>query len=393
MKTTWYFLFLIILAALGGHAGESDQPVAKLPATIKPEPGKLSLLADYSAKKGGGIPLYLVNTTPGDILVPSQDGDVYAKLEFKNAKGNWQRAQDHWYGWCGNSYYSLRLRSQHFLKFVGYQPGEGKQAVIRYVIYPNREIASNIGKGVVAAKDIERAANDAMALSSGSFDFVSSVALGKRKLKSGKDRQRNAIRALASKRFDLKKSRKVLEQVRNAFPEHEREVQSAFRRLKRVERLTSHPASLMAEKSDIEKLYGSPIELSEDEHYPFSVYKYSNGRTSWVMQIYYKDGRVGNVTYQKYLNSTGKPITFDDNDIKMIMGNSRHWSDWKEVKSNPSEPRGSIPGLGNSYAERVFVAEFMEANCAFVQIWENGVIQASTTQFLKHFEKEKKERD
>jgi hypothetical protein len=217
--------FGMMFSCLLAQAREPDTPNADLPRHVLPQSGKLTLFADYMTKTAdGSISVYLINGTKQDVTLSAQDGDVYLKLECKDDMGHWTRAQPHAFSWCGNSYfYSPKIRPSHFLLIKGYQPKAGDLRAIRYSLYNQEiELSSNVGGGLVTVRDVDLASRDVMAISSGDFEFVSDIALGKNKLKNELDHndlQDVAIRALAYKRFDRKKSQKVLFQVRTAFPD------------------------------------------------------------------------------------------------------------------------------------------------------------------------------
>jgi hypothetical protein len=119
--------------------------------------------------------------------------------------------------------FSPKLRPDHFLVIAGYQPKEGKTQKVRFSFYGQTiDRSSNLGTGIVNAKDIETAAHDAMAIKTGSFKFVSAVALGVKVLADNNldhnmSLQRVAVLTLSSTRFDTEKSQKVLLQVAKKF--------------------------------------------------------------------------------------------------------------------------------------------------------------------------------
>lgn len=83
-------------------------------------------------------------------------------------------------------------------------------------------MSSNVGLGLVSAEDTKKAANDAMAVSTGNFKFVSDVALGNIVLKNEMDHitdlQDRAIDTLGYGKFPVKEARKVLSEVAKKFP-------------------------------------------------------------------------------------------------------------------------------------------------------------------------------
>ncbi|PWU17066.1 MAG: hypothetical protein C5B50_12040 [Verrucomicrobia bacterium] len=231
-------LLLLIFARTSGFASDSDLPNEQLPKEVRPELGKLALVADYGVRgTKGSIPVYLINAGTNEIYLEAQDRDIYLKLEVLDASDHWVRAQPHAFSWCGNSYFDLpRVRPGHFLKVNGYQPTNGQTQIIRFSLHGQEiALASNIGAGLANARDIDLASRDVMAVSEGSFGFVSMVAVGQQYLTNemdhNKDLQEVAIRTLGSERFEVSASRKVLKEVLRKFPKYKRQVESAMKSL------------------------------------------------------------------------------------------------------------------------------------------------------------------
>jgi hypothetical protein len=184
------------------------------------------------------VDVYLINLSDRDITLRSQDLDVYLKLETQNSVGDWVRAQPHAYSWCGNSYmFQPTVRKQHFYRIPGYQPSKGRNAKIRFRLYeqPGMTLISQVGDGIVSDTDISTSASDALAVSSGDLAFVSSVALGERKLTNKTDHigdlQGYAIGTLASGRFSKDKVIPVLDAIAAKFPDRKEELQHARTRV------------------------------------------------------------------------------------------------------------------------------------------------------------------
>lgn len=187
-------------------AERSGQPLSTLPANVIAPAGQFTLFADYNDKNEQGIAIYIVNRTDSPVTLSSQDGDVYLKLEYQDASGEWVRAQPHAYSWCGNSYVDTPLSVNRYKVFRGFVPAGGKDATVRYSLYgKSLNVHSNIGVGIVNDEDIRKAASDALAVRSGSLDFVTKVALGKIELRNEMDHitdlRSTAIRVLAGQRF------------------------------------------------------------------------------------------------------------------------------------------------------------------------------------------------
>lgn len=229
---------LIMLAGASTSVQSAESSILFLPGHIKAEDGQVSLFADYgSIGTNGRVPVYLVNQSTEPLMLNTQDGDIYLKLEFKDESGRWIRAQPHAYSWCGNSYmYRPVVRPGHYVLTSGYQPINGVSRTIRYRLHSQAiELSSNIGIGVVADADIERASRDAMSVKEGDFDFVSRIALSEAPVENNMDHIRDlrssAIWQLGSGRFDAEKSMEVLLVVRDTNPELEQSANYALQKL------------------------------------------------------------------------------------------------------------------------------------------------------------------
>ena len=181
---------LLLLGVLPGAivtAGEkllvapgASLPVRALPSQVKAPDGKLTLFADYSDVRGEHVVLYVVNRTKKGLRFFSQDGDLMVKLEARSKEDKWQRAQEHRFSWCGNSYMVMpELKPGHFFRFLGYYPSKGEERLVRYRTYesgPGEELVSNAGKGCVSPKLIEECRGDSMAAYRGDFETVAAIA-------------------------------------------------------------------------------------------------------------------------------------------------------------------------------------------------------------------------
>src|SRR6187402_561751 len=98
----------MVLPAIASPAAESRDPplklLADLPKHILPIQDKLALIADFQNRKNGLVSLYLINATKADVVIPTQDGDLYCKRTAQDADGTWRRCDSHQYSDCGNSY-------------------------------------------------------------------------------------------------------------------------------------------------------------------------------------------------------------------------------------------------------------------------------------------------
>lgn len=164
---------LLCAAALAQEA----RPLADLPAGVAAPDGKLTMFADFEAKKDGFVPVYVVNRTAKPVLLPAQDGDPFLKLEGRAQDGAWERAQSHMHSWCGNSYFPMpKLAPQTFHVFRGKTAAAGRKTKVRYRLYSLVPLVSNVGEGLVDPKEIEAAKRDRMAVDFGDYAFVSRAA-------------------------------------------------------------------------------------------------------------------------------------------------------------------------------------------------------------------------
>jgi len=228
--------FAFVLAAQALNAQKpTDVAISELPSGVPSTEGKVTLFADYSrAKKSSPIDVYLINRSDRDITLSAQDGDVYLKLEGKSDDGTWTRVQPHAYSWCGNSYdFKPRIRKGFFYRIAGYKPKAGKTAKIRYRLYMQEglELATEAGDGLISDDDAKKAASDALAVSTGSFEFVRDLATGAKKLVNTvdhiRDLQGRAIRTLGAGRFPKDKVLPVLDEIEKKFPAKRQEVNFA----------------------------------------------------------------------------------------------------------------------------------------------------------------------
>lgn len=176
-------------------------PLALLPSRVPAPQGELTLYADYTARRGEFVVLYLINRTDQDLEFSAQDSDIYVKLETLNEAGYWERAQRHGYSDCGNSYfYSPRLNAGHFFKFLGYSPRDGERRTVRYRMHQDAacvvegedrgpiaylfkceqikkiRLVSNQAIGFVLSEELERCRRDRLSATTGCFEVVARIA-------------------------------------------------------------------------------------------------------------------------------------------------------------------------------------------------------------------------
>jgi hypothetical protein len=149
--------------------------VAELPAEIQKTAGGICLQvggygedsASQEMRRAGTVPVYLINDSDDDLKVPSQDGDIYLRLEAKLDDGRWCRVQFHQNSDCGNSYISHELPAHHFVRVSGYNPSSGRRAKVRYVIHNRADdpLVSEEFEGSYSTDDLALSEFDAMSLS------------------------------------------------------------------------------------------------------------------------------------------------------------------------------------------------------------------------------------
>lgn len=232
------FALICLLLPAAAQEEKKETPRPALPANVKVEAGKISMVADFASKqKEGTVPVFILNGTASPLVLESQDWDIYLKLEVQEADGTWKRAQPHQFSWCGNSYVPApAIKARDYAVYEGYQPAQGESRTVRYRLYhQDIELVSNTGTALVAAKDIDLASRDALSVMAGDFDYVSKVALGTLKPVNEMDHitdlQQVAISKLTAAKFDAAKSRAVLLQVKAAAPEKAADVAAALEQL------------------------------------------------------------------------------------------------------------------------------------------------------------------
>ena len=234
------FSSLVIALVLVSHtATGAESSNLFLPSHVEAPDGQVSLYADYGGVQSDGrVPVYLVNKTSEALVLDAQDGDIYLKLQYQDADGNWVRAQPHGYSWCGVSYREWELPPGRYLLFRGYQPINGAAQTVRYRAYSqSMEIVSNSGMGVVAEADIRLASNDVLSIEESSFERLTEIALSPVPVENRMDHMRDlrasAIRALGSDRFDAEEGRTVLLRVLDSGSDMTDEVTRALQNIDR----------------------------------------------------------------------------------------------------------------------------------------------------------------
>jgi len=238
MKSIFFFIvisvFLFGASAMQKNSQDNRvcQPIASLPEHIFADSGRLTLFADFDHRRNGDVPIYVVNRSGKPITLSAQEGityikngihtfgsgNIYVKLEYEEAPGKWTRAEPHAFSWCGNSYSKMVLDKDSYLLVYDSPPGEGIMAKVRYSFYhQDVRASSNCAEAFINKRDVERAANDALAVYSGDFAFVRKVALGEVTLKNEMDHindlRKSAIWRLARGEFDPTEAERVLKSI------------------------------------------------------------------------------------------------------------------------------------------------------------------------------------
>jgi len=164
----------------GFHNGRLKQTAnAELPRFIKKQiDGDLHLIADKSADRANGVPVYLINATSAPVSLPTQDNDIYLKLEVKDTLGNWQRAQAHASASCGNSYNAGILQPGCHFKLHGYQPDSGEKGTVRFSII-DQNLTTNELLGRFSSKDIKDSQEDLLSVRDLSYPIIDPLYLSK----------------------------------------------------------------------------------------------------------------------------------------------------------------------------------------------------------------------
>ena len=127
-------------AAVAGR--ETDRPLAELPAHVPAKDGEVTLFADFDRRRAfGNVAVYLVNRTGRAVPLAAQDRDIYLKLEYEAAPGQWRRAQPHRDPWCASSHRTETLAAGTFRVLAGYAPTEGDRATVRSRQLHHHELA------------------------------------------------------------------------------------------------------------------------------------------------------------------------------------------------------------------------------------------------------------
>ena len=139
MKTRVHLTLALLVLVVPVLAQDYESSILFLPSGTPSVDGEFSLYADYGlVGVDGRVPIYFINRTNNDIALRSWDGDIYLKLEYQDADGDWVRAQPYYYeyGGCFGGYQrSIVVKAGHFLRTSGYQPINGEMQTIRYQLH------------------------------------------------------------------------------------------------------------------------------------------------------------------------------------------------------------------------------------------------------------------
>jgi hypothetical protein len=216
--------------------------ISKLPPQVSAEKGKLTLYADYENKIDDRVLVYLVNRTGAKVTLKHPADNYLIMLEHERAPHQWERAEArNYFSWCGVVNGPTDIADESFVVGYGYSPKDGTNAKVRYAMYRQSfSLASNVSDGFVMAKDIDDAANDALAVYTGNLEFVSNVARGELKL-SGRgafqtsDLRSLAIRELADARFPKDQAKTILQAIATGADEYAAMAREELRDLQKGE--------------------------------------------------------------------------------------------------------------------------------------------------------------
>jgi hypothetical protein len=148
------------------------EPVEKLPRHVQAIPGQVTLYADFGEVWDGGIVLYLINRTQEPIYSQLPGWMPWTKLEARNAAGSWERAQAHFSGFCPVGESAAVLEPDRFIQLLGYLPRKGETRDVRYRIFGDMEILSNVGPGLADPVEIREAQFDKISIGNADAEIL-----------------------------------------------------------------------------------------------------------------------------------------------------------------------------------------------------------------------------
>ena len=86
-----------------------------------------------------GIKVSIANASKTIALVVIQDGMFQAKLEYKNAKGEWEVIAFLDPSWCGNSYYPMEFPAEKMTASEVNLPSGNTKMLVRVILDVNHE--------------------------------------------------------------------------------------------------------------------------------------------------------------------------------------------------------------------------------------------------------------
>jgi len=211
MRFTVFFLLAVLSPSCFALSLHDDSDISELPAHIGAPDLGLSLIADFEHPIQSAVLVYLVNRTGKDIQLRGENLTETLLLEYQDSKGTWKRAIPR-SGTLGCGTVSpMIVRNKRFLTARGFQSPEGELVQIRFRLPDgDRNLVSNVGRGLIDLKQARLTETDFLAVVSGDFALVSDVALGKRPVMKTEDLTGNpryyAIMLLGRGAFDRTKS-------------------------------------------------------------------------------------------------------------------------------------------------------------------------------------------
>ena len=164
---------LIILLTVAGAEGRDwakqfrdwlvskSLPVSELPAPLRAEPGKVSLVTNFKIGADGQIEVYLVNLTK----TPLELEDNFKVMLERQTLTGWERAEYHRDTMNCLGTLMGELAPGRMIKVPGYQPREGERSTVRFRLYQfsmieGEGIVTGFGPGLASPREVALASRD-----------------------------------------------------------------------------------------------------------------------------------------------------------------------------------------------------------------------------------------
>ncbi len=114
--------FVEDLAGFGGWGGSAND-FKQMDADAEFEKGKLSVVVRPDEevtffKEFQGMKLYVANTAVDTAFIEAQDSRIYLQIQARDEDGKWNDIDYLPSSWCGNSYHSVFLPTNHYWEFT-----------------------------------------------------------------------------------------------------------------------------------------------------------------------------------------------------------------------------------------------------------------------------------